>query len=84
MHTVLLFSSNWNNGVKASVGYLNSNNVATNSNHNIGRQLSLEQIMVRGLLLNNLYTLPHKRQNTILSRSNVSNENENFAFLSPT
>jgi len=38
---VLLASSNWNNSAKAGVAYLNSNNDATNSNTNIGRQLEL-------------------------------------------
>ena len=37
----LLASSNWNNGTKAGVAYLNSNNDATNSNTNNGSQLEL-------------------------------------------
>lgn len=68
MHTVLLFSSNWYVGVRAGISYLNSNNVATNSNHNIGRQLSLGQIMARSLSLNSFYTLPElkAKHNTFL------------------
>lgn len=38
---ILLASSNWTNSTKAGVAYLNSNNDATNSNTNIGRQLEL-------------------------------------------
>ena len=38
---ILLASSNWNNSAKAGVAYLLSNDDATNSNSNIGRQLEL-------------------------------------------
>ena len=69
MHTVLLFSSNWNNGVKAGVSNLNSNNVATNSNQNISRQLSLGRIMARSSPLNSFYTMPIlKAKHNTLSR----------------
>jgi len=37
----MLASSNWNNTANAGLSYLNSNNVATNSNRNIGAQLEL-------------------------------------------
>jgi len=68
MRVVLLFGSNWNNGVKAGISYLNSNNVATNSNHNIGRRLSLGQMMARSLSLNSFYILPElkAKHNTFL------------------
>jgi hypothetical protein len=34
----LIAGGNWNNGTKAGVTYLNSNNVASNSNRNISSQ----------------------------------------------
>jgi hypothetical protein len=34
--------SNWNNSDEAGLSYRNSNNVATNSNRNIGTQLELK------------------------------------------
>jgi len=41
----LLSSSNWNNSVKAGVTYLNSNNVASNANRNIGGRLELRLVL---------------------------------------
>jgi len=75
MHTVLLFGGNWNNGVKAGISYLNSNNVTSNSNRNISRQLSLGQAKTRGLASKQFLNLASKikRQNTILLENSVSN-----------
>lgn len=35
--------SNWNNRLNAGLSYLNSNNVASNSNHNIGTHSELRR-----------------------------------------
>lgn len=40
----LLSSGNWNNTDNAGVDYLNSNNVSTNTNRNIGSHLELVAI----------------------------------------
>lgn len=75
VHTILIFRGNWNNGVNAGVGNLNSNNVTSNSNQNLGAQLSLWQAMARGLVFKQFLNLANKtkRQNTILSKNSVSN-----------
>ena len=75
VHTILIFSSNWNNDVNTRVSYLNSNNVTSNSNQNIGTQLSLGRAMARGLVVKQLLNLANKtkRQNTIISENSVSN-----------
>lgn len=39
--TILLVGANWNNGSQAGLGTLNANNVASNSNRNIGARLEL-------------------------------------------
>jgi len=49
---ILLAGGNWNNGTNAGVSYRNSNNVATNSNRNIGTQLELRT----GAALNSILT----------------------------
>jgi len=41
----LLSSSNWNNSVKAGVTYLNSHNVTSNANRNIGGHLELRLVL---------------------------------------
>ena len=78
---LLLVSSNWNNGVKAGVSYLNSNNVASKSNHNIGTHLEL---MTMSLVLNSILASTRKlvkhttkSERTVL----VSLENALFARL---
>jgi len=38
----MLASSNWNNSSNAGLSYLNSNNVASNSNRNISAQLIMK------------------------------------------
>jgi len=40
----LLFGGNWNNADKAGVAYLNSNNVTSNANSNIGSHLELRSV----------------------------------------
>ena len=71
----LNFSGNWNNGLKARVSYLNSNNVTSNSNRNIGSQLSLGQIETRGSVTKQFLNLAGKikRQKTILNKNGASN-----------
>ena len=73
VRTILIFSSNWNNGLNAGVSYLNSNNVTSNSNQNIGARLSLWRAMARGLAFKQFLNLANKtkRQNTILSKNSV-------------
>jgi len=75
VHTILIFRGNWNNGVNAGVGNLNSNNVSSNSNQNLGAQLSLERAMARGLAFKQFLNLANKtkRQNTILSKNSAGN-----------
>jgi len=41
----LQVGGHWNNGSNAGVTYSNSNNVATNSNHNIGAKLEIEKTL---------------------------------------
>lgn len=49
---ILLAGGNWNNTVNAGVSYRNSNNVAANTNRNIGTQLELRT----GAALNSILT----------------------------
>jgi len=48
--TRMLASSNWNNTSNAGLCYLNSNNVASNSNRNIGCRLELRMLRGEGIL----------------------------------
>jgi hypothetical protein len=52
----LIAGGNWNNGTKAGVTYLNSNNVASNSNRNISSQLELRTFRTERTALNSILT----------------------------
>jgi len=45
-----LASGNWNNGSNAGLSYLNSNNVVSNSNRNIGCRLELRMLCGEDIL----------------------------------
>jgi hypothetical protein len=61
----LLASSNWNNGSNAGPGYLNSNNVTGDSNHNIGTRLSSGRVR-REPAKEQLRDLTHRVEQSIL------------------
>jgi len=46
----MLASGNWNNASNAGLSYLNSNNVASNSNRNIGARLELRVLRGEDIL----------------------------------
>ena len=70
---LLIAGSNWNNGANAGVSNRNSNNVASNTNRNIGTHVELRSLSSPEQRFN-----PTVRSNTQRREQDVSNASENF------
>jgi hypothetical protein len=70
---LLIAGSNWNNGTNAGVAYRNSNNVASNTNRNIGTHVELRSLSSPEQRLN-----PTVRSNTQHREQDVSSASESF------